>query len=90
MTTPSQHIEEMVNVFLDRYIKESDRHNASVSLSGIITTHAAIVEAETVEKCVEKIKSYHFYDWSSEQAIYEQLEEIIVAIRALQGKNEKI
>ena len=32
------------------------------------------------ERAVEIIKDFKFYDWSGEQEIYEQMEEIITAI----------
>jgi hypothetical protein len=34
-----------------------------------------------MERCVELIRSYRIYDWSGEQEIYNQLEEIIDRIQ---------
>lgn len=64
------------------------RHIIDAILRPTLRSHAALVEAETVERCIETIKSYRIFDWSSEQAIYEQLEEIIAAIRSLAGSKK--
>ena len=75
-------IQEQNKIFEELVIELNANYGVDEFRKYFASRDKAIIETVR-EECVETIKSYRIYDWSDEQAIYNQLEEIIERIQSL-------